>query len=1029
MKNSILTLFILLSVLTLYAQDYAISFSGSGASNLVETVNVENLTQGKKITLSGTEILHLKAVVTANDPSLEYVDYPMRVYPNPSNGYCTIEFGVRKSGSATIKVFDTIGREITKLQQTVSDGIHSFQVSGLGNGIYTVYVNLDDQSYSDKIISNSKSGSRLAITYLGNSGSLQAISKLKSATIEQFWQYNTGDRLKFIGTSGKYSTVVMDIPTSSKTLSFNFIECTDADGNNYPIVQIGTQVWMAENLKTTKYDDGKSIPNVTDIALWSGLSTDAYCWYNNEVNYKNTYGALYNWYAVNTSKLAPVGWHVATDAEWTTLSNYLGGNSVSGGKLKETGINHWTAQNSGATNETGFTALPGGQRDFQGTNSFISRDADWWSSTANNSTEAWSRNITFLGGGTGIYSVNKCSGYSVRCILGTSNLPSVTTTSVSSITRTSATIGVNVTSAGGAAIAASGVCWSTSQNPTVANSKITGNGTGAFINIINGLNPGTVYYVRAYATNSAGTAYGEELTFTTLSQPVIITAAATNITQTTATCGGNIISDGGAAITSRGICWSTNQNPTTANNKTNDGTGIGSFTSSLTGLTAGTTYYLRAYSINSSGTAYGNEVIIIIPKSLPSIETNAQNCISNSTIASGGYIANDGGMPVTARGVCWSTLQNPTISNSKTIDGSGISYFTSSITGLTPGTTYYIRAYATNINGTAYGDQVIAITNAIEPMAKKYLALISVVNSWLDYEENSWEGVYPIKENDNIQIFQVCIWNIANPKVSLYKFDRTWPKVFPGGQAYVDYRESYNILNVDIPIPSSQAYLDAFKLIMEKIVKIQSFEHLGIDYKGHGTGGSGLFENKISGVDSEILLSYINSLTGKKIDYLDWDTNCAQGNFERVLGEYKYADYILASDLDRGGFDMDADAYFKFRPEAIYETFFLPSKSIKQCLVDMTYSVRLFWETTKAKSDMISKKVKQSISIYDSNKFEDFISSTNLKSSTYTGDILDYVRKNYPSQEQKYMDFRFYYVSNKDFFIWDVDSNGFWKYY
>lgn len=714
MKNSILTLFILLSVLILHAQDYTISFSGSGASALVESVNIENLTQGKSIVLSGSEVLHLKAIVTANNPSLEYIDYPMHVYPNPSNGYCTIEFGARKSGSATIKVFDTVGREIAKFQQTLSDGIHSVQVSGLGNGIYTVNVSLDDRSYSSKIISNSKSGTRFAITYLGNNGSLQAISKLKGATVERFWQYNTGDRLKFIGTSGRYSTVVMDIPTSSKTLPFNFIECTDADGNNYPIVQIGTQIWMAENLKTTKYNDGKSIPNVTDFAIWSGLSTDAYCWYNNDVNYKNTYGALYNWYAINTTKLAPVGWHVATDAEWTTLSNYLGGNSVSGGKLKETGTIHWTAQNSGATNETGFTALPGGQRDFQGTNSFISRDADWWSSTANSSIEAWSRNITFLGGGTGIYSVNKRSGYSVRCILGTSYLPSVTTTSVTNITKTSAAIGVNVTSDGGEAISASGVCWSTSPNPTVANSKITGNGTGAFVNIINGLNEGTVYYVRAYATNSAGTAYGEELSFTTFSQPVIITFAATNITQTTATSGGNITNDGGATIIVRGVCWSTYQNPTTENSITRDGTGTGNFTSNLTGLTANTKYYVRAYLGNNLAEIYyGNEVSFTTGQiaNLPILSTTTATNVTRTTATSGGNISSDGDSPVTARGICWSTSQNPTTGNSKTSDGTGIGSFTSNLTGLTAGTTYYARAYATNSAGTAYGNQVSFATS------------------------------------------------------------------------------------------------------------------------------------------------------------------------------------------------------------------------------------------------------------------------------------------------------------------------------
>jgi uncharacterized protein (TIGR02145 family) len=136
---------------------------------------------------------------------------------------------------------------------------------------------------------------------------------------------------------------------------------TDIDGNIYHTVTIGTQVWMVENLKTTKYRNGDPIPNVTGNA-WAALTTGAYCWYNNDAaTYKATYGALYNWYAVADSRnIAPTGWHVPTDAEWTTLTTFLGGESVAGGKLKETGTNHWTSPNTGATNETGFTALPGG---------------------------------------------------------------------------------------------------------------------------------------------------------------------------------------------------------------------------------------------------------------------------------------------------------------------------------------------------------------------------------------------------------------------------------------------------------------------------------------------------------------------------------------------------------------------------------------------------------------------------------------------------------------------------------------------
>jgi uncharacterized protein (TIGR02145 family) len=143
--------------------------------------------------------------------------------------------------------------------------------------------------------------------------------------------------------------------------SFTTEQLKDADGNLYSTVTIGTQVWMVENLKTTKYNDGTPIPNVIEYT-WGNLQTDAYCWFNNDIANKTPYGALYNWFAAKSSKLCPTGWHVATLEDWTKLVTYLGGIDVAGGKLKEAGNAHWLDQNVGATNESGFTALPGGYR-------------------------------------------------------------------------------------------------------------------------------------------------------------------------------------------------------------------------------------------------------------------------------------------------------------------------------------------------------------------------------------------------------------------------------------------------------------------------------------------------------------------------------------------------------------------------------------------------------------------------------------------------------------------------------------------
>jgi endonuclease I len=192
--------------------------------------------------------------------------------------------------------------------------------------------------------------------------------------------------------------------------------------------------------------------------------------------------------------------------------------------------------------------------------------------------------------------------------------PTVTTTSASGITSSSASSGGNVTADGGATVTARGVCWATTVNPTVSNNiSSDGTGIGTFTSSITGLSASTLYYVRAYATNSAGTSYGTQISFTTSSAtttsvPTVTTTAASSITNTTASSGGNVTADGGATVTARGVCWSTTTNPTTSNSKTTDGTGTGTFTSSITGLSASTTYHVRAYAVNSVGTAYGSDL-------------------------------------------------------------------------------------------------------------------------------------------------------------------------------------------------------------------------------------------------------------------------------------------------------------------------------------------------------------------------------------------------------------------------------------
>ena len=288
-------------------------------------------------------------------------------------------------------------------------------------------------------------------------------------------------------------------------------------------------------------------------------------------------------------------------------------------------------------------------------------------------------------------------------------LPKLTTTSATNVGSTFAKLGGNIAEDGGSPVTARGVCWGLASKPTVSLGTKTndGVGKGVFVSNLSGLSLGVTYFARAYATNSAGTAYGNEVTFKTLNSPLLSTSSATNLTGTSVTSGGDITSDGGSSISVRGVCWDVNANPTAQlSTKTSNGSGVGLFTSNITSLVIGTKYYIRAYATNAAGTSYGNE-IVVVTKGKPELETLNPTNITTSSIQTGGKVSGDGGESVNARGVCWSTTNNPTIDlPTKTIDGSGVGSFSSTISNLTPNKIYFVRAYATNSLGTSYGNEV-----------------------------------------------------------------------------------------------------------------------------------------------------------------------------------------------------------------------------------------------------------------------------------------------------------------------------------
>jgi hypothetical protein len=400
-----------------------------------------------------------------------------------------------------------------------------------------------------------------------------------------------------------------------------------------------------------------------------------------------------------------------------------------------------TVTTAGITAITSTTATSGGNVTLNGTT--ISMKGVCWS-TSSNPTIADSKTTDGSGGGiftSNIAGLTAGQVYNVRAyatnslgqtVYGSnvtftatagSATPTVSTAAISNnTTGTTATSGGTVTT-NGATVTMRGVCWGTSTNPTIGDSTTTdGSGGGTFTSNIAGLTAGQVYNVRAYAiTDTSVTVYGSNVTFTATAgaaAQTVTTAATTAITSTAATSGGTVTANG-ATITQKGVCWSLNSNPTIADSSINNGSGAGTFTSSITGLTASTGYNIRAYATNSLGqTVYGSNVPFTTAAgiSVPTVSTYAITDLNNTSARSGGDITNTGGAAITQKGVCWSEFTaQPTIDDSKTTDGSGSGDYTSFITLLEPGITYNVRAYATNSQGIGYATNTLQFTTTNIP--------------------------------------------------------------------------------------------------------------------------------------------------------------------------------------------------------------------------------------------------------------------------------------------------------------------------
>ena len=802
-------------VSNLSAQNYLITFAGIGESITVDSVKVENLNTGNSLNLSRNDVLHLAGPVAVSQLE-DKNPAAMRIYPNPMLENATIGITPPVEGEAVISIFELTGKTLVQIHSFLENTSQEFSISGIKNGLYLINITGNSYQFSSKLQCDGIGNGNIKIEKISRNQPLtwekSSKKEYNKTSTNVDMPYSVGDRLKFTGISGKFSTIITDVPLQDKTITFNFISCVDGDNNNYPIVEIGNQVWMAENLKTTKLIDGTDIPLISEEVEWSSLSTPGYCWFNkDEVSNKSIYGALYNWYAINTDKVCPAGWLIPGYTEWSSLTDYLGGESISGAKLKETGTTHWLSPNKDATNETGFTGLPAGPRFESGSFAYAGYNSIWWSSTATSNYFAMSYMLGYENSEILRIDQDKRCGFSARCIKKDGK-PSVITSIATSISSSSAICGGNVTDEGESTVTARGVCWSKYKNPTIIDSITNdGEGSGSFTSQITGLTEGTLYYVRAYAINNTGISYGNEISFATKVK-ITVTDLDGNVYNTVII--GNQLwmvenlkttkfNDGTAIplvsdsakwdnMHSPAFCWYNNEasfkspygglynwysvatgnicptgwhipndsdwsiitsylggvdaaggklketgtnhwiTPNTAATNESGFTGLpggirsssGFFNIGKYGFWWSSTedethlaWYQFLYSnssklgINSASAKAGLSVRCIkdfnVIFLLPTISTTNPYLKTQTSAFSGGNITSEGTTAVTARGVCWNTSANPTITDNKTNDGEGGGNYTSSITGLTANTTYYVRAYATNSAGTTYGKEFI----------------------------------------------------------------------------------------------------------------------------------------------------------------------------------------------------------------------------------------------------------------------------------------------------------------------------------
>ncbi len=630
MKQFLISAFFLICISTLtIAQTFNLSFTASRDSEIINAILVKNLNSGDSIKFDASEILHL--IPRAEAKFLKTDGQNILIYPNPSEDLCYIEFLVDTPQKVLISLNDLNGKNILKWSGNLSKAVHVFQITNIYSGVYNITISSDSFYFSNKLV---------ALGYQNSGAKIEKIQVYETEFTNNFQAkdsksdillgYSYGDLLLIEALSNEGHKTLKplilnqsDQNQTDRQIDIEFYSCLDYENNMYKTVEIGNYIWMAEDIKSTKYRDGSIIPKLEDNKSWINTKEGAICYYDND----KQNSLLYNWYACNNEhNICPSKWHFPTDDEWAILEKSIGlndsltfqqgwrGDNLSW-KLKEPGINNWLSNEGKLVNLSGFSAIPNGIRNFAGNFFYKGTNSAWWTKTESDDIDAWCRALQYDTNSIYREKGRKTMGFSLRCIKNYP--PIVNTVKTSNISIHEANCEINIINNGGAEVLAAGLVWGTFSEVTIEQCEAFSNDFAnnySFISQMTMLSDSTEYFVRAYAKNEIGTGYGEAIKFTTLadtinkSQPSIETLPVTNISFTNAECGGNIIAEQEDIISEKGIVWSTNPNPDMLSNFTgynNIDDEINIFTIQITGLSHSTQYYVSAYIKHDEEYIYG----------------------------------------------------------------------------------------------------------------------------------------------------------------------------------------------------------------------------------------------------------------------------------------------------------------------------------------------------------------------------------------------------------------------------------------